>query len=92
MRIQCLLLKKILSDIIFEMLLFHVYNHMLNCNGGFYAYNKCTYCTRFHVRERALYDFLNQKLVLLLDFFPKVITEHTVLENAGFFCLFTITE
>ena len=84
MRIQCLLCKKILSDIIFKTLPFFVYNHMFNCNRGFYVYNKCTFYNRFHVRERALSDFLNQKLVLLPDFFPKAITEDIVLENAVF--------
>ena len=61
--------KKILSDIIFETLPFRVYNHLFNCNIGFYIYKKCIFCTRFHVRERALSDFLNQKLVLLLHVF-----------------------
>ena len=73
-----------MSDIIFETLPLSVYNHMFNCNWGFYVYNKCTFCTRFHVRERALSDDLNQKLVLLPDFSPKAITEDIILENAVF--------
>ena len=73
-----------MSDIIFKTLPFFVYNHMFNCNRGFYVYNKCTFYSRIHVRERALSDFLNQKLVLLPDFFPKAITEDIVLENAVF--------
>ena len=73
-----------MSYIIFETLPFPVYSHMFNYNRGFYVFNKCTFCTRFHVRERALSDFLNQKLVLLPDFFPKAITEDIVLENAVF--------
>ena len=76
--------EKILSDIIFETLPFRVYNHMFNCNRGFYVYNKCIFCTRFHVRERALYDFLSQKLVFLPDFFPNAITEDIILENDVF--------
>ena len=63
-----------MPDIIFETLPFRVYNYML-------------ICTRFHVIERALSEFLNQKLVLLPDFFPKAITEDIVLENAVFLCV-----
>ena len=73
-----------MSDIIFETLPFRVYNHMFNCNRGFYVYNKCIFCTRFHVREKALYDFLSQKLVFLPDFFPNAITEDIILENDVF--------
>ena len=73
-----------MSDIILETISFRVYNHMFNCNRSFYVHNKCTFCTKFHVRERGLSDFLNQKLVLLPDFFPKAITKDIVLENAVF--------
>ena len=43
--------KKKMSDIIFEMLPFRVYNHLFYCCRGFYFYNKCTFCTRFQVKE-----------------------------------------
>lgn len=76
--------KEILPDIIFETLPFCVYSHLLICNRGFSVYNKCTLCTRFHVRERALSDYLNQKLVLLPDFFPEGITQDIVLEHGAF--------
>ena len=76
--------KEILPDIIFETLPFCVYSDLLICNRGFSVYNKCTLCTRFHVRERALSDYLNQKLVLLPDFFPEGITQDIVLEHGAF--------
>ena len=43
--------KKMLSDIIFETLPFRVYNHLFYCYRGFYIYIKCTFCTRFQVKE-----------------------------------------
>ena len=57
---------------------------MFNYNSEFYVYNKFTFCSRFHVRKRAASVFLNQKLVLLPDFFPKAITEDIVLKKAVF--------
>ena len=35
----------------------------------------------FHVKERALSNFLNKTLLLLPDFFPSAITEFITLEN-----------
>ena len=54
---------KLLSDVIFDRLPFRVYDHFFNCNRGFYVLNKCNFCTRFHVKEKALSDFLNEELM-----------------------------
>lgn len=79
-----LLVKKMLFGIIFKTLPFRVYNHLINCCRVFYIYSKCTFCTRFHIKERALSVFLNKTLPLLPDFFPSAITEDITLENAVF--------
>lgn len=60
-----------MSHVIFESLPFRI----------FYFHNKCTFCTRFHVRERPLSGFANKKMVLSSSFFPGAFTEIISLEN-----------
>ena len=55
--------RKLLSDFIFDTLPFRVYDHFCNCDSGFYVHNKCNFCTKFHVREKTLSDFLNKTLM-----------------------------
>lgn len=62
--------KKIMVDLIFEILSFRIFHHLFYCNRGFYVYNKYVFGTRFHVRERNLSDFLNQKFTFLKSYFP----------------------
>ena len=52
--------KKLLSDVIFDMLLFRVYDHFFNCHRGFYVHNRCNFCTKFVVKEKKLCFFLNE--------------------------------
>ena len=60
---------KILNDIIFETLPFGVNDHLFFCNRYFYFEKYCCFCTRFHVRDKALSHFLNQKVTLPVLFF-----------------------
>ena len=62
--------KKIMVDLIFEILSFRIFHHLFYCNRGFYVYNKYVFGTRFHVRERNLSDFLNHKFTFLKSYFP----------------------
>ena len=61
--------KNIMVDLIFEILSFRIFHHLFYCNRGFYMYNKYVFGTRFHVRERNLSDFLNQKFTFLKSYF-----------------------
>ena len=74
--------KTLLSDIIFEILPFRVYDHLFNCCRNCSSKNKYVFCTRFHVRERAVSDFLNKTLLFCPGFFPGTITGDVVLTNA----------
>ena len=65
--------KKLLSDVIFDTLPFRVYDHFFNCNRGFYVLNKCNFCTRFHVKEKALSDFLNEELMFNYGLLPRAL-------------------
>ena len=69
--------KKLLSNVIFDTLAFRVYDHFFNCNRGFCVLNKCNFCTRFHVKDKALSDFLNEELMfnygLLLSALLKIL-------------------
>ena len=51
--------QKLLDDILFLILPFRNFHHLFYCNRGFYVHNKCVFCTRFHVREIHLSDYLN---------------------------------
>ena len=62
---------KILNDIIFETLHFRVYDHLFFCNRYFYYEKYCCFCTRFHVRDKVLSHFSNQKMSLPVLFFSK---------------------
>ena len=62
--------KKIMNELIFEILPFRIFHHLFYCNRGFYMNNKCVFRTRFHVRERLFSDFLNQKLKFSKSYFP----------------------
>ena len=78
----CRLKETIFSDIIFEILPFRVHCHLFNCSRSYYDYNKCTFCTRFYVREKNLSDVCNVTLLVRSDFFPVSITEDVMLTNA----------
>ena len=74
--------KKLLSDVIFDTLPFCVYDHFFNCNRGFYVHNKCNFCNRFYVKEKALSNFLNEKLMFNYGLSPIVLVENfDFLEN-----------
>lgn len=71
--------KTIFSDTFFKILPFRVYSHLFNCSRSYYDYNKCVFCTRFYVKEKALSDFLNVTLLVHPDFFPDAITKDVLL-------------
>ena len=48
-------------------------------------YNKCVFCTRFHVRERLLSDFLNQKLTFSKSSFPSNFVHDVFLHQISLF-------
>ena len=62
---------KILNDIIFETLPFGVNDHLFFCNRYFYFEKYCCFCTRFHVRDKALSHFSKPKSDPFSSVFPK---------------------
>ena len=53
--------KKLLDEIIFDVLPLRVYCHLFYCNRGFNVVNKCSYCTRFYVPKSCTSDCLDNK-------------------------------
>ena len=62
-------MKKTLDDILFEILPFRIFYHLFYCHKGFYVFDKCVFCTKFHVRKRHLSDYLNNALTYPRNYF-----------------------
>ena len=43
--------------------------HLFYCSRGFYVFDKCVFCARFHVKERHLSDYLNNTLAYPRNYF-----------------------
>ena len=55
--------KKLLPGVIFDVLLFRIYyNHLFNCDIGFYINNRCNLCAKFFARDTKISVFLDKRL------------------------------
>ena len=52
---------------------------------GFYVYNNCVFCTRSHVRERHLSDFLSHKFTFSENYFPGDFVHDVYLDKISLF-------
>lgn len=84
LRLLCCLWKKILDDIIFDILPLKTYCHLFYCNRGFDVVNKCYFCTRFYVPSSVRSCDLVKKFTFHLDFF-KVTASNVYLERITLF-------
>ena len=87
LRLLCCLWKKILDDIIFDILPLKTYCHLFYCNRGFDVVNKCYFCTRFYVPSSVRSCDLVKKFTFHLDFF-KVTASNVYLERITLFFLY----
>ena len=76
LHLMLIVAKKLFSDVIFDTFPFRVYYHFINCNRGSYVHNKCNFCTRFHVKEKALSDLLNEELMFNYGLLPIALVEN----------------
>ena len=54
--------KKLLSGVIFDVLTFRIYNHLFNCDIGFYINNRCNLCAKFFSRDTKISAFLDKSV------------------------------
>ena len=61
----------IMGNLIFNMLPFRVFNHLFSCSRSYYCSDVCLFCTRFNVKQKKAYDYINKKLFVPIDFFSR---------------------
>ena len=71
--------KFLMTELIFSILPFHVFNQLFCCSRSYYRSDICFFCTRFNVKQKDTSDYIKKKIFSPIDFFLSSIREDILL-------------
>ena len=75
----------ILNNLLFDILPFWVWKHLWYCSRSYYCSSMCLSCTRVCIDYGSASDYINNKLDVPIELFPRLLREGIVLMNKIYF-------